>query len=86
MSNFSRINPGFIYQETDDEVSFFDPDTSTLYSLNSTASFLVKELKKGTDNEQIIKKFVTLFNIAEDIVRRDIEEMLHELKKNNILT
>lgn len=81
-----KINKGFIVQKLDDKTVIFDGEESVLYTFNETASLIFQKLKKGFDQEEILKKLIKKYGVKEEKARKDFEEMVKELIKKKIVT
>jgi len=80
-----KINKGFIVQKLDDKTVIFDGDNSVLYTFNETASYIFKKLKTGQSEKEIITSLVKRYHIKEDRAKKDIKELIAELKKKKII-
>jgi hypothetical protein len=80
-----KINKGFIVQKLDDKTVIFDGDNSVLYTFNETASYIFKKLKTGQSEKEIITSLIKRYNIKEDRAKKDIKELIAELKKKKII-
>jgi len=81
-----KINKGFIVQKLDDKMVIFDGEESVLYTFNETASFIFKKLKKGLPEKEIIQDVVKKYKITEKKARKDLKDLLAELKKKKIIS
>lgn len=79
------INKGFIVQKRDNNTALFDPETSQLYTLNESASFIFNLLKKGESEKDIPQKLVKKYKISKERARIDTDKLLKDLFKKEIL-
>lgn len=79
------LNTQLIKQEIEEGVTLFDPDSSTLFTLNETASFIFDLIVKQKPYEYIINQLVTEFQITKAVAEKDFNEIRTELQKNKIL-
>lgn len=79
------FNKDLIIQNLDDKTVIFDGEKSTLYTLNDTASLIFQKLKRGMPVEKIAAFLVKEYGIREETAKKDIETLIADLKKKNIL-
>lgn len=80
-----KINKGFIIETTGNKATIFDPETSSLYTLNGVGKFLFLLIKKGKAKEEIIVAMTERYTIQYDQAKKDIDEFIEELLKMGIL-
>ncbi len=83
--NKYAINTSLVKEDQPDGATIFDPDTSTLFTLNETASYILKLLEKNYSLERIINKIVTEYTVSESTAASDVQAVITEFKKNKIL-
>jgi len=81
-----KINKGYIVQKLDNKTVIFDGEESVLYTFNETASFIFKKLKLGWDEKQIIQILTKRYSIKVDRAKKDISELISDLKKKKIVS
>lgn len=64
----------------------FDPETGNIYSLNTTGSFIVKELQGGTPVNRVLGELRKKFGVDEVTAQRDLREFLDLLAAFGLLT
>ena len=74
-----KINKGFIMQKMDKGILIFDPDSSTMHSLNTIGSFIFTKLKKGLGEDEICQMLVEKYLINRKVAEKDFKEFLKEL-------
>lgn len=77
----AKENKGLIIRKTGKKITVFDPDESTLYTLNETAAFIFRKLQAGKEKEEIITLLTQVYNVSETRAAADINEVLAELTK-----
>ena len=63
-----------------DEGFIFDPETGNSYTVNKTGLFIIKLLKEGKNEEDIVKALTEEFEIGEDEAKRDLVDFLEQLR------
>lgn len=81
-----KINKGFIIQKLDDKTVIFDGEASVLYTFNETASFIFQKLKRGWDEDKIVRSLVKKYQVREERVREDFKQLVEELLKKKIIS
>jgi len=58
----------------------FDTRTGNTYTLNSTGSFLLRQLKSGTPVGDLADRLARTYDLVRtDAARRDVDDFLHRL-------
>lgn len=81
-----KINKGFIVQKLDNKTVIFDGEESVLYTFNETASFIFKKIKRGSEEDAIIEEMVKKYRIKKERAKKDLEELISDLKKKKIIS
>lgn len=81
-----QVRKGFIIQKLDDKTVIFDGEESILYSFNETASYIFKKIKRSWNEKKIIQGLVKRYKIAEKRAKKDVSELLRDLKKKKIIS
>jgi len=68
-----------------DEGFIFDPETGNSYTVNKTGLFVIKLLKEGKSEEEIIKALTEHFEVSEDEAKRDLLDFIEQLRINGLL-
>jgi len=63
-----------------DEGFIFDPETGTSFTVNSTGLFILKCLKEGLTEEEILSKVCSEFDVSEEEAKRDLLDFLDQLR------
>ncbi len=80
-----QVKKGYITQREDDNIIIFDPEESTIFTLNKSAAFIFDLIKKGAIKKEIISKVAKRYNIKLSQAQADLEEYLDTLIKNKII-
>lgn len=78
-------NKSVIFQKIDNKLVGFDIEKSALYTFNETAEFIYKKIVAGIKEDIITKQLAKKYNVEEKTVRKDMTELIKDLKKNGIL-
>lgn len=81
-----KINKGFISEQLDGKKVIFDSEKSVLYTFNETASYIFKKIKSGEDDNKIINLLVKRYQIKSEKAKKDLYDLLVELKKKKIIS
>ena len=80
------INPNFIIQYIErDKAIILDTDVSRIYQLNSTASLILKMIKKKKSSSEIALHLHKKFTISLTQADQDVKNLLIDFKKKKIL-
>lgn len=63
----------------------FDPETGQSFVVNQTGLFILKKLREGLSEEEIIKSLTEEFEVDENTARRDFYDFLEQLRILGIL-
>ncbi len=63
----------------------FDPETGNSFVVNQTGLFILKKLREGLSEEEIVKALTEEFEVDEDTARRDFYDFLEQLRILGIL-
>ena len=63
-----------------DEGFIFDPETGNSFTVNRTGLFVIKLLKEGKNEEEIVKALTEEFETDEDEAKRDLVDFLEQLR------
>ncbi len=80
-----KLKQGFITQKKGDQTTLFNGEKSILYTFNESASFMFEQIKKGLENEKIIKLVAKKYKIEEKEAKEDFLELIKDLKKKKII-
>ncbi len=68
-----------------DEGFIFDPETGNSYTVNKTGLFIIKLLKEGKSEEEIVKALSEKFDVSEEDARRDLVDFMEQLRLYGLL-
>lgn len=86
-----KLKPGYLIQKIAGENILItggsgDVDFSKMLVLNDSATMLVQTLIDGEVSvEELVNVLVVNYNVEIDLAKTDVEELLNELRKQNIL-
>jgi PqqD family protein of HPr-rel-A system len=63
-----------------EEGFIFDPETGNSFVVNQTGLFILKKLREGLSEEEIIKQLTEEYEVDEDTARRDLYDFLEQLR------
>jgi hypothetical protein len=63
-----------------------DKNNENLLELNSTASLIWKNLSKPVRFSQLVNIILDKFNVSKKTAEKDLEKILHKLKKRKIVS
>jgi hypothetical protein len=81
-----KINKKLITQKLDNKIIIFDSNKSVLYTLNETGSYIFLKLKRGWNNEQIIKSLAQKYEVEANKLEADFTELVKSLVSRKIVT
>ncbi|TCK06319.1 HPr-rel-A system PqqD family peptide chaperone [Phorcysia thermohydrogeniphila] len=68
-----------------DEGFIFDPETGNSFTVNGTGLFIIKLLKEGKGEEEILSALMEEYDVSEDEARRDLLDFIEQLRVLGIL-
>ena len=68
-----------------DEGFIFDPETGNSYTVNKTGLFIIKLLKEGKSEEEIVKALSEKFDVSEEDAGRDLVDFIEQLRLYGLL-
>ena len=80
-----KVRENLVIEIVDDKYVIYDPLDDKLISLNLSASLIFEWLLKNEGIENMIKKYIEIYNVNESKAREDIENLINELKKEGII-
>jgi PqqD family protein of HPr-rel-A system len=63
-----------------EEGFIFDPETGNSFVVNQTGLFILKKLREGLSEEEVIKALTEEFEVDENTARRDFYDFLEQLR------
>ncbi len=68
-----------------DEGFIFDPVQGESFTVNKTGLLIIKALKEGKSQEEIVKEIVSSFEVDEEKARIDLIDFLDKLRSLNLM-
>ncbi len=68
-----------------DEGFIFDPVRGESFTVNKTGLLIIKALKEGKSQEEIVRELVSSFNVEEEKARIDLVDFLERLRSLNLI-
>jgi PqqD family protein of HPr-rel-A system len=68
-----------------DEGFIFDPETGNSFTVNGTGLFILKLLKEGKGEEEILSALMEEYDVSEEEARRDLLDFIEQLRVLGIL-
>jgi len=80
-----KVKENLVIEIIENKYVIYDPLDDRLISLNLSASLIFEWILKNEKIEDMIKKYVEIYNISESKAKEDIENLINELKKEGII-
>lgn len=80
-----KVKENLVIEIVDDKYVIYDPINDKLISLNLSASLIFEWILKNEKIEDMIKKYIEIYNVSENKAKEDIENLINELKKEGII-
>ncbi|OGG16374.1 hypothetical protein A3D77_01200 [Candidatus Gottesmanbacteria bacterium RIFCSPHIGHO2_02_FULL_39_11] len=80
-----KANKDFIFQALSNQITIFDGDKSVLYTLNETASYIFRKIKKGDTPEDVTNTIVKRYGITYQKAEKDIRILVSDLISKKII-
>ncbi|NPA17000.1 MAG: HPr-rel-A system PqqD family peptide chaperone [Aquificae bacterium] len=68
-----------------DEGFVFDPLTGESFTVNQTGLFILKELKEGKSQEEIVQDLVENFEVSKEEAERDLVDFIEKLRSYRLI-
>ena len=68
-----------------DEGFIFDPSTGESFTVNNTGLFILKNLKEGKSQEEIIEGLTEEFEVSAEEAERDYVDFIEKLRSYRLL-
>ena len=68
-----------------DEGFIFDPETGSSFTVNHTGLFILKLLKEGKSQDEIVDALVKEYGVDREEAARDLIDFLEQLRLNGLL-
>jgi len=63
-----------------DEGFIFDPETGNSFTVNKTGLFIIKLLKEGKSEDEIVSCLTNEFEVSEEEAKQDLLDFIEQLK------
>lgn len=85
-----KIKEGLMMKKVGKEYVVMSIDTKQvdfngMISLNESGAFLFEQLKKDLSEEELLRAFLSEYDIDEKTARQDIDQFITALKKNQLV-
>ncbi len=80
-----RLKEGVFFRIIDKEAAVVRPDDGSLIILNETATFIFKNISRGTSKEMLIKKIIKEYDTTEKEAEKDLNSFLKTLEKEDLV-
>ncbi len=74
------------WQEMDDQILVLMPKKNSVHELNTTASFLWKNINGELSVEDLTNLLIEEFEVGLDIAQKDIQAFITEMKAQGLLS
>ena len=86
MSKKYTVSKGFIIQKIGNKSTLFDPESSVMYTLNETASYIFEKVKRGMAEKEIAGALMKKYDVSEQKAARDTKTLMKSLKRRGIIS
>lgn len=80
-----KVRAALTVEELDGEAVVYDPETMDVHRLNPTATVILGLLDGSTTVDELAADVSAVFDRPEEEVREQLEELVNELDRNQIL-
>lgn len=80
-----KIKKGIIIEKTKNKITIFDPERSTLLTLNESASFIFEKIKSGIGEDKIIEFINKKYKVNKKILDKDYSILINKLRQKKII-
>ena len=80
-----RISKDVICSKSGGQYILLDFRTGNFYSLNETGSEFWMLAQKGLDSEEMVRQFARRHNVARDVAKADLLELVQALEKSHLV-
>jgi hypothetical protein len=81
-----RINSNIVWRKIDDTIFIIDPLNEKIHELNETASIIFEMIIKNKKIDEIEKKILKEYDVDEKECRKDILDIVSELKDKGVIS
>ena len=80
-----QLQEGVLHQLVSDKYVFLNLDTKSYFSLDEVGSRIWSHLSSGESLDGCVELILEEYEIEESAVRKDIEDLIGELRSNRII-
>ena len=80
-----KLNEDIAFKEVDGNLVLLNLTSGFYYSLNETATLIYRLLRKNKSRSEILQELCTAYGVSEDTARRDLEDCLESLVREQVL-
>jgi hypothetical protein len=81
-----RVNSNIIWRKIDDTIFIIDPLNEKIHELNETAAIIFEMIIKNKKFDEIEKKILKEYEVDEKECRKDILDIISELKDKGVIS
>ena len=81
-----RANSSIIWRKIDDTIFIIDPLNEKIHELNETAAIIFEMIIKNKKFDEIEKKILKEYEVDEKECRKDILDIISELKDKGVIS
>ncbi len=80
-----KLNEEVAFREVDGHLVVVNLQSGFYYSLNDTAALIFKMIRQNRGGSEILQELRARYDVPEETARRDLEECLESLVKEQVL-
>lgn len=80
-----RVMKGLVVNKVGGKTTIFDGETSTLLTLNETASYIFGKIKAGKNKNEIVASMAACYGVDRKRALIDYQELVEDLLKKKII-
>lgn len=80
------FNQNIVYRNMGETMMAYNEERAEMYELNDISGIIFQKLNEGTSLQNLLIELSTMFNISEDEIREDVEELLNRFISIDIIT
>jgi len=81
-----KLNESVLQEKVGDDIIIVNLNNDKMYELNPTGSILLQKMLEGQTIKEIKTFIVDLYDVEEEILSTEIDEIINDLLKEGILT
>ncbi len=80
-----KVKQELVIQLIDDSFTIYDPEEDKLLSLNLSASLIFEWILNNLSENEMIERYVQIYDVSYEKAKEDIESVINELKKEGFI-